>query len=85
MSNYEKWEYWKQQADIRAAKIERLTAENKRFELALRWALGESPPDRPEFPVVDGPPYYRWRTDLRRMAGLRADGTKYNPDSGQQK
>ena len=42
----------------------------ERLEAALRWALGESPQGMPEFPVVDGPPYYRWRTKLRELSGI---------------
>lgn len=48
----------------------RLRAALERYERGIRWALGESPEGTPEFPVVTGPPYYRWRTKLREITGI---------------
>ena len=75
---------WQATAQTQDDLLNQQSAEVSRYETALRWALGESPPDTPEFPLVDGPPYYRWRTTLRLLAGLRPDGTKFTPDSGSQ-
>ena len=50
--------------------IEQLQARNEKLEAAIRWACGESPPGTPDFPIVDGPPYYRWRTQLRVLSGI---------------
>ena len=60
-------------------KVTRLTAEVERYERALRWALGEDPEGTPPFPIVSGPPYYVWRTQLRLLAGLRPDGSSFEP------
>jgi len=53
-----------------AEELDEAADEIERLEGALRWALGESPPGMPEFPTVDGPPYYRWRTKLRELSGI---------------
>ena len=45
-------------------------AEIERLREAIYWALGENG----DFPIVDGPPYYRWRTELRVRSGLRPKG-----------
>lgn len=57
----------------RVTQLERMLkearAERDRFELAVRWALGECPHGTPDFvPRREGQPAYWWRRPLRGLA-----------------
>ena len=64
-----------QRADFEA-EVKRLRETKERLEAGIRWALGEEG----DFPPIEKPFFYGWRTELRVRTGMVID-----PDLGKSK
>ena len=60
----------REEARVWRERAERLQARVEKLEVAVRWALGESPEGTPKFPTIHKSPYYKWRTQLRALADV---------------